>query len=52
MGLGVIYVLYFVVSNLHMPVLTKILGYFKDASLIIIIVVFQTRDKALFTVGG
>jgi diadenylate cyclase len=52
LGMGVIYALYFVVRLLHMPVLTEIIGYFKDASIIVIIVVFQQEIRRFLLLVG
>jgi diadenylate cyclase len=52
LGMGVIYALYFVVRLLHMSMLTEILGYFKDVSMIIIVVVFQQEIRRFLLLVG
>lgn len=52
LGLAVIYSLYFVVSALQMNLLTKILGYFREVAVVIIVVVFQQEIRRFLLLVG
>lgn len=52
LGMAVIYTLYFVVSALQMNLLAKILGYFREVAVIIIVVVFQQEIRRFLLLVG
>jgi len=52
LGMTVIYLAYFAVSQTQMRLLTAILGYFRDVAVIIIVVVFQQEIRRFLLLVG
>lgn len=52
LGMTVIYLAYFAVSQTQMRLLTAILGYFRDVAVIIIVVVFQLEIRRFLLLVG
>ncbi len=51
-GMAVLYVLYYVVSALHMKLLATILGYFNSVGIILVIVIFQQEIRRFLLLVG